>query len=578
MFTTVQIPPFGTLRGNVTTTGVRQFLNIPYARIPKRWRAPEKLTAADAWQGERDATRFGFVWVFFPPYQYAENRIMLKITIHPSCNSPQCPQPPGLLIAGPYASNPDSNEMNCLNLNIYAPERKNAEANRLFPVMVWIHGGSFKDGTANCNLYDSTNFIEHALSVSRPVVVVTVNYRLNVFGFMGSRDIEDEMRKDPSVKADETSIGNWGLLDQKIAFEWVKDNINQFGGDPDQITAFGESAGGGTSHLFIYSTLLTLLTPHHLSPPASLHYHLINPAHHGLFRRVIMQSGVASIAAAQPLAVHHMKFDALCSHFGIPATAEDRVQRLRDVPSDQIISALAEFRFSPTIDGVVVPADVRVLWRQEGAWDPKVEAVMIGDTKDEGTVLSVRFQLTTLPRVMAMVDFLVPASLQPRFRILYSTPTTDAEAKQLMDHLFYDAIFHSPMRNLLAHLSATRPGLELHYYHFRHALDATAALGLGVHHQIELPFLFLRRDSLTEKELRVAERMVECWVRFAYGEGTGFEPFREGTEGKAIVFGEDGEVRLEREVPREENEKAVFWADVEKESARIAGEAAKAKI
>jgi para-nitrobenzyl esterase len=223
--------PDGTFQGKPDTTGaMREFLGIRYAEPVTgnlRWKAPQPLTPSAATQ---DATRFGN----------------------------HCPQ-----AAGAYGNATTTED--CLFLNVFAPNRNGDHGDRdrnvdhddhhdneAHPVMVWIHGGSLVVGESN--EYDASKLVKAG------VVVVTVNYRLGALGFMAHPALSGE-------SPDHVS-GNYGIEDQQAALKWVRRNIRAFGGDPDKVTIFGESAGG-----------------------LSTFVNLVSPTAHGLFHRAIVESG-----------------------------------------------------------------------------------------------------------------------------------------------------------------------------------------------------------------------------------------------------------------------------------------------
>src|SRR5690606_740087 len=170
--------------------GVRIFRGVPFAQPPVgelRWRPPEPISS---WEGVRPAHRFG----------------------------PACMQPRTAFADYEFISE------DCLYLNVCAPESADKA-----PVMVWIHGGSLTSGAGSEPIYDGGAFAREG------VVVVTINYRLGPFGWMAHPELSRESAQRVS--------GNYGLMDQIAALEWVRDNIAAFGGDPDQVTIAGESAG-----------------------------------------------------------------------------------------------------------------------------------------------------------------------------------------------------------------------------------------------------------------------------------------------------------------------------------------------
>ena len=204
----------GTYRGFIDKRGIQTWLGIPYAKPPVgklRWHAPEPLPPSNK---TFDAKKFG--------YSAIQDRDETE--------------PASLL----------EQSEDCLTLNIWTRGGKN------LPVMVWIHGGGFINGGTGDPLYNGSNLAAH------DVVVVTINYRLNLFGFMNFAAIDSAFE----------DTGYLGIKDQVAALTWVKENISSFGGDPDNVTIFGESAGS------ISATLL-----------------MVTPAAKGLFNKVIAQSG-----------------------------------------------------------------------------------------------------------------------------------------------------------------------------------------------------------------------------------------------------------------------------------------------
>jgi len=267
----------GAARGQVHE-GVAVHLGIPYARA-SRFRAPVATAPGD---GELDATAFG----------------------------PIAPQSGG----AQFQRSDLVQAEDCLSLNVWAPA---TPADTPRPVMVWIHGGAFVHGSAASPLYDGAALARHG-----DVVVVTVNYRLGALGFLAHPDLE----------GDDGAHGNWGLLDQIEALRWVRANAAAFGGDPDNVTIFGESAGA-------VSVLLLCASPRT----------------GGLFHRAVAQSGAALSITPEKAAETAERLAA--------ALELDRVGDLRDVPVARILHAQARAgggggagmrTFVPTIDGVVL--------------------------------------------------------------------------------------------------------------------------------------------------------------------------------------------------------------------------------
>jgi para-nitrobenzyl esterase len=202
--------------------GIRLFKGIPYAAAPVgalRWKPPQPV---ESWSGIRSVAEWG----------------------------PRCLQSNRLGDLDPLNKRMDED---CLYLNVWTPTTSNGQA---LPVMVWIHGGSNLNGAGSQPEYDGSRLAH------KGVVVVTINYRLDVFGFLAHPELTKE--------SDTKSSGNYGLLDQIAALKWVQKNIREFGGDPNQVTVFGESAG---------SIDISLL--------------MASPLTKGLFKRAIGESGAA---------------------------------------------------------------------------------------------------------------------------------------------------------------------------------------------------------------------------------------------------------------------------------------------
>lgn len=280
--------------GNVEGTAsadskIRIFRGIPYAAPPVkdlRWKAPQPV---EGWTGVRKAVEFG----------------------------PRCMQ--GRIYADMIFrdSGPDEN---CLYLNVWTPA---TSADARLPVMVWIHGGGFAAGAGSEPRQDGENLAR------KGVVVVNFNYRLGIFGFFSHADLAKESGHKAS--------GNYGLLDQVAALEWVRKNVSAFGGDPGNVTIFGESAGS-----FSVSALMA------------------SPLSRSLFQRAIGESGAffGKTLVAKSLSESE-KADA---KFAQTAFGTDSLKSLREKPADELLQAALKeknvVRFAPNIDGYFLPGTV----------------------------------------------------------------------------------------------------------------------------------------------------------------------------------------------------------------------------
>jgi para-nitrobenzyl esterase len=229
---------------------------------------------------------------------------------------------------------------NCLHLNVWTPALRD---HRKRPVLFYIHGGAYNNGTVNSVLYDGNRLCHRG-----DVVVVTVNHRLNAFGYLYLAGLGDERFADS---------GNAGMLDLVLALRWVKDNITEFGGDPGRVLIFGQSGGGAKC-----ATLMAM------------------PAAHGLFHRVITMSGQQVTAAPPQLATEHA--EALLKALEIPA---NKLDALLTMPMQRIQQAAStQANWLPVRDGRSLPRD---------PFDPDAPSLsakvpmILGNTHDETRAL-----------------------------------------------------------------------------------------------------------------------------------------------------------------------------------------------
>ena len=280
--------------------GARAFLGIPFAQAPigaLRWRAP---LSAKAWRGVRDATRFAA-----------------------NCMQEQ-PQPFGPWTAEFIADPALGEDEDCLTLNVWAPLRPPLVAE---PVLVWIHGGGFSSGSGSIPIYNGAHLAVQG------AVVVTINYRLGIFGFLAHPALSAESARHVS--------GNYGLLDIMEALHWVQANIERFGGDRKRVTIAGQSAGA-----------------------AAVNDLIVSPDARGLFSRGIAESGSGMGIALQSLGDAEYQGEAVQRAAGLAS-----IEALRALPSSQVLAlkvprtpgaaatAGPQLPFGPVLDGSVLPAD-----------------------------------------------------------------------------------------------------------------------------------------------------------------------------------------------------------------------------
>jgi len=418
--------------------GITRYLGIPYAAAPagqNRWRPPQP---APGWRGTLHADRFG-------------------------ANCQQAPAPKAFrawtseyLIEGPISED-------CLFLNVWTPDAKPAQA---LPVLVWIHGGGFTGGGATVPVYDG------AALASRGIVVVTINYRLGVYGFLSHPALRKENPEHAS--------GNYGLLDQIAALRWVRENIRAFGGDPRQVTVAGQSAGAASVHALIAS-----------------------PLAHGLFQRAIAESGSGMGARIPDGAASDAIGEQLMAKAGVADLAA-----LRKLPPAQLDQAAAGLAFRPNVDGRVLP--------DTGHVDANTNDVpmLTGLTADEGSSMSETYGQAT-PDTLAATIRKRYGALAPQFAQLYpakSAPEASEAAKQLER----DRGLASTWLWAKRRMAGSRQPIYLYY--FSHVEPGPEALRYGAFHSSEMPYVFATLDRanrpFTQEDRLLSRTMGDYWANW----------------------------------------------------------------
>ncbi len=430
------LPPIRIDAGQIAGTergGIERFFGIPFAAPPVgdlRWRAPEPVKP---WDGVKQTTEFG----------------------------PVCRQNVDWIKA------PQSED--CLSLNIWAPAKPGK-----YPVMVWIHGGGFFGGTGSQDGPDAGNGI-----VAHDVILVTINYRLGVFGFFAHPDL--------TAESPDHSSGNQGILDQIAALRWVKRNIASFGGDPDRVTIFGQSAGGSA---------VALLT---MSPEAK-----------GLFQRAIAESGAADVLPDKAGAE---------KRGGDFARAQNaaHIADLRKVDAGKLVKL--PWDPMPNIDGTVLPDSMAASY---AAGLHNQVPMMTGWNSDEGK--DIASEMTDIKTfTVAIYDAVMKQIFGPQVPppILQAYPgRTDAEVEASMYRLSTDLVGFAAFR--WATLQADNKAAPAYVYYFVHwpAEPATpCGYGCKAGHGAEIRFAFdqlaLDTRAWTADDKTMADRLVRYWTNFA---------------------------------------------------------------
>lgn len=423
------------------------FKGIPFAAPPVRelrWRAPAPVVP---WQGVRITDRY----------------------------SPMCLQALRSKNSVFYLGEEPSSE-DCLYLNVWSPQpRPDAK----LPVMVFVYGGGWTIGSGSLPLYSGEGLAR------KGVVAVTFNYRVGALGFFAHPELTAESKRGAS--------GNYGLMDIAAALAWVRDNVAGFGGDPGNVTLYGQSAGAVAISLMETS-----------------------PLARGLYHRVIGQSGGYALGGATPTLVQaEQQGVALAEKLKAPS-----LQALRDKGGDAIVAADPASR--PNVDGYVLPKSPDEAYR--AGEEARVPA-LVGSNADEGTAY---------PVVMSAAAFVDDARKRYGARAdallaLYPA-STEAEARKSSYELHRDRLFASAVRSWARDQSRVAPVFVYHFSHHQPFAEGLAyqqqnpASALGAYHGSEMAYAYGALDTLnwngavrnwTDADRKLSELMSNYWVTFA---------------------------------------------------------------
>jgi para-nitrobenzyl esterase len=432
------------LAGSDGQAAVNVYKGIPYAAPPVgalRWRPPQPVAP---WTGVRSADEF----------------------------APDCPQ------SGAEPTRARQRAEDCLYLNIWTPADANADAAAgSLPVMVWIHGGSFVAGSGSDPRTDG------AALAREGAVIVTLNYRVGLFGFLAHPAL--------SAESEEGASGNYGLLDQLCALRWVRDHIAAFGGDPARVTLFGNSAGS-----------------------ASIALLLASPLARGLFEQAILQSP----GTGRPLA-------SLSEAEAAGQSLGEDIEALRALDGDDLLSRTGTFApplrslsaarvLRPIVDGHVLLEDERSAW-QSGAL--RALPLLIGGNSDEGSSLTAHWPIHTLPayRKLLAVDFGRAADAVAK----HYPARDDTEVRARVAELFADTQFNAGVRGL-ARTMARLGGPTWRYLFTRRQRNRED----GPHHTDEIASVFGNLEAqsgadpsepVDPADAALSAALRKAWVSFA---------------------------------------------------------------
>jgi len=425
----------------INQDGIRVYHGIPFAAPPTgdlRWRPPAPV---QSWDGVKNATQYSA-----------------------TCPQPGSPAPPNM-------------SEDCLYLNIWTPSKS---ADEKLPVMVFFYGGAFGKIAGSMPLYNGT-----ALA-GKGVVVVTPNYRVGALGFLAHPGLDRESSYNVS--------GNYGLLDQIAAMQWVQRNIGKFGGDPSRVTIFGQSAGG-----------------------ESILIHLISPQSKGLYQQAIVESGTFWTNGAEIDALNsRVDAEQLGESFAgsLGYSGPDAIMQMRKLDARTIANAtpwpaspfqMVNMRhFEPTIDGWLIPDSPDNLYRLHRE---NPVPLIIGHNADDGTTLAADANMT-VPEYKTFV--------QNRFgkdadAVLAKYPANStAEVQIRLEQIMTDYDFNDAAKFVAGSMADLNASTYLYKYSY-----VLPGQPYGAFHGSELFLLFRLPIPQDPATIRVADNMIDLWTRFA---------------------------------------------------------------
>jgi para-nitrobenzyl esterase len=445
----------GPIRGERIGENLLVYRGIPFAAPPVgdlRWKPPQPVAS---WNETRNSIAFGNA----------------------------CPQPPNELF-GPEAQAMGPISEDCLYLNVWTAARQDDEKR---PVMFWIHGGGFTTGAGSMPMYDGGTLARDG------VVLVTINYRLGPFGFFAHPLL--------SAESPHNASGNYGLLDQIAALEWVHRNIARFGGDPGNVTIFGESAGS-----------------------ASVCRLLVSPLSRGLFHRAIAQSG--GVHGRNKHLRENWDGTESAEAMGerlqrrlVPDAAGDPMAALRRVPAEELLKAAAPAvglygqgdKYRPVVDGWVLPDDPGRLFDTGKAQNVPF---LTGTNADEGTIF-----IRQLPiRRKTGYRLILRSIAQDRaddIEKLFPVETADA-IPDALNKLTTALAFVAPARAMVRALD--RQNTPAYLYHFTRVPASPLLKTYGAFHSLEIAYIFGNfRGALTAgpADNELSKTVRAYWIQFA---------------------------------------------------------------
>lgn len=427
---------------------------------------------------------------------------------------------------------PAPDEFNCLNLNISVPVQS-PETKGPLPVMVFIHGGAFTYSMNSSPIYDSRLLASTSASLSKPTIIVTVNYRLGVYGFLAGTDIQEY-----NQAHGEAGVGNYGIWDQVLALRWVQKHISAFGGDPDRVTLFGQSAGA-----------------------VSVSCHMLR--NEALFSSAILQSGLVRLCGVMSIAEYQVCYEKVLQALDIPLdlSPTERIQQLLQVEESKLTAAMVPAFIVPVItmslcdDGFLVSGPMPSYSLYDSFQPPEwCKRIMIGDCRNECIIWNkswdnlspVRMatgQDLSTPDAEPVLDKMASYLGKEKSKVIASlyginTKSTPEETFRAVERM----TSHGMYSMLIYFTQQAYP--SVYAYHFDVPSPFHNAWGGLAHHSFDNVLIWgVLRHLLPAKQQLVADRMSRAWIEFANGE----EPWERHDKHNRWMVYSDGRADLKSE-------------------------------
>ncbi|KAL4901411.1 hypothetical protein BDW74DRAFT_187648 [Aspergillus multicolor] len=466
MAATLQTVDLGTIHGKVSD-GVTQYLGIKYATLKDRL---ADAVPVDSREGALDATKDGPTAVSLPIG--CDLELMHVQQTLPKKELPQ-------------------SDLDCLNLNIAVPV-DTTSSSRL-PVFLFIHGGGLVIGANSWPQFDYTRLVQLSVEKKLPIVAVSINYRLGAFGFLTSEELRNAGYK-----------ANNGLRDQRVAIEWVRKHIHAFGGDADNITLAGMSAGG-----------------------ASVTYHLNSEV--PLFKRAIAMSGTYFLSQPLPYEAHEQNYQKAISALGLSdASPKERIKALLETPGGEIVSRLPPtILSSPAIDGDIVPsAPSHAQVGDTNSDVPKgknwCHDLMVGDAQMDASIIAFLFphiRNGCARKFITALNTALPTQPGVVGEILKSygiadQNTSDEDAFPAVLDYINDVLFFTPALTFAQGWKG-----NAYVYYFNEANPWEGQWKGQTNHILDLAYLFQNfREFLSPEQQAVGTCFAEDFFKFCHGQ------------------------------------------------------------